>query len=186
MFDPIRRFVADHIGVFSWLTIGILLLSIALVVFGLGRKGPLTTGETPRGIVDLELADRTRAQEIVSIWKSRNLLPAAFESIRKDWSFILIYVTVLLIGLLTVGVRGPGLVSRTAAVLALLTVLAGVLDAVENLGMQRQLRAAEAGRPVGTTVAIYAWPKFAIVAVVWLFIAVRMAVALAGLLRGRR
>jgi hypothetical protein len=46
MFDPIRRFVADHIGVFSGLTIVTLLLFAALLVFGLSRKGPLTTSQT--------------------------------------------------------------------------------------------------------------------------------------------
>ncbi|MBK9709767.1 MAG: hypothetical protein IPO81_00290 [Kouleothrix sp.] len=128
-----------------------------VVVQGMFRRYPLTTGAVPYGIVSFELAGSiARARQIVDSWRASGLIANVRPNMWIDSTrFIPCYVATLLLGCLWVadafGARG----ARVVRWLAAGQILAGALDLVENTAMLQSVGVLEAGGDPG------AWPALA-------------------------
>ena len=147
-----------------WLSVGV---TIALELL-LGRlNAPLRTTPAPLGIVSFELAHAEGvAAAIMASWNA-----AARETARLnlvvDYAFLIAYPISLRLGCRIVATRARDRWPRLASVAAALgwgAVVAGVLDAVENAALLRQLAAG----PGSAMAAVAFWcasVKFALVAI---------------------
>jgi hypothetical protein len=132
---------------------------------------PLTTTQTPWGIVDFELAGSAeRARQFVDAWRAAGLLDQVQPNIAViDAWFIPCYTTTLLIGCLWVSGAFRGRLATLGRLLAAAQLLTAALDYGENAAM---LRAFDTLRdsaslevptdwPLAATLC--AWPKFGLI-----------------------
>lgn len=101
----------------------------------------LQSGEINFGIVSFELAGNINSSdEIVNYWADNNNLSLAAFSIGFDYLFILFYVSFTFIW---TSILSDGFYNKTAKYVAnfimLITVLAGILDMIENYSLMQVL-----------------------------------------------
>ncbi len=169
----------------TWQELLLLLATmVVLLVLAFLYMPALESGLDRRGILALELAwSPARAQEIVDGWRTDKLLGQARKGAYVDFAFIVFYALagVLLVLLLARAAADSDAVSAaTAADLASYgaraIVLAGALDAVENVFLLRLLRAERVGR-LAVVVSALATAKF-LAATVTVGVVVILAAAL--------
>ena len=117
------------------------LLALTLVLVGVLRllDAPLRTPAAPNGIVSFELAGTPeKAESILQSWDSRAQLFAAF-SLGIDYLFIFAYGLTISLGILMAGTKHGGKFAQLGALLGWGILLAGFLDAIENLALWRIL-----------------------------------------------
>src|SRR6185503_7274552 len=107
----------------------------------------LRTTDTPRGIVDLELAaSRARADRIMDAW-GPSRWRSAVVSLYWDFPFILIYANVLAIAVVCSAISWRsttlGWLATAGFVIAWLQWVAGALDVVEDVLLLRMLNQRE-------------------------------------------
>lgn len=160
----------------------LLLVMLVLFTFLMVLGEPMRTDAAPQGIVSFELA-RTgdRAGEILDSWPQsvRNM---ALLQTGIDYLFLVVYPALLSLGCVLVArrlrERAAGL-SRLGVVLAWLVLLAGVLDAIENVALIRMLLSGPSDAMAGLAWAC-AVPKFALVAIAALYAVGGFVVSLFG------
>ena len=117
------------------------LLALTLVLVGVFQllNAPLRTPAAPNGIVSFELAGTPqKAESILQSWDSRAQLFAAF-SLGIDYLFIFSYGLTISLGILMAGAKHGGKFAQLGALLGWGILLAGLLDAIENLALWRTL-----------------------------------------------
>ena len=117
------------------------LLALTLVLVGVFRllDGPLQTPAAPNGIVSFELAGTPqKAESILQSWDSRAQLFASF-SLGIDYLFMLTYGLTISLAVLMAGEKHGGKFAQLGALLGWGILLAGLLDAIENLALWRIL-----------------------------------------------
>jgi hypothetical protein len=151
----------------------LLVIAAGATVSWWGLFAALKTPQTPRGLLDLQLAmTRDRAQEIRDAWKAGRRLGAARNSVLLDLPFIAFYVCTLA----TAGVLGAraahaeGVLDAAAAhsfatVLVCAALAAGALDCFENAGLQRMLdeEKNDVGAVAAPVTGVAAWLKLALI-----------------------
>jgi hypothetical protein len=110
------------------------------------QGAPLVTCNTPQGILNLEFAATpTSANAVVSEWQvapcsnGRSLVTTAVANTKLDFVFIAFYVLFFYMTSLILGQSLPGIVGKLGLWLRWASVLAGLLDVVENLFMFKTL-----------------------------------------------
>jgi hypothetical protein len=140
------------------LCIGVAAISLgALWMFGPGGSGssPTRTREAPYGIVSLQIAGTEgRAKRIVTSWGADGLEHARQETFR-DWLMLIPgYVLFLSLGVWASGIslswHGWCGWARAGRWVAIGIVVAGILDAIENIFLLCMIGHAEAGRALGS------------------------------------
>jgi hypothetical protein len=164
-----------------------------LFVWWLRRTGvqpppSLRTDAAPLGIVSLQVAGTIeRADAILRSWKGSRLENAR-RSIFVDWfPFIPGYVAVLTVGV----AAGAALLERSGGsplasagrLLAWLVLVAGFLDATENIFLLCMIDARAAGQPVAGPAcpvgsAVFAWPKILVLGAAVLYMGMPLALRL--------
>jgi len=171
---------------------GFFAIAAALMIVMQLLGAPLKTAVAPAGIVSYELAGSAAvSQRILASWDARIRAYAGL-NLGLDYLFIVSYVGAIGMGcsLLAVRIRQRARVlAWTGIVLAWGQLLAGALDALENVALLRLLVRA------GTADGLSAWPavaracaipKFLIVVLSLLYLLVAGVVALAGRGSGRQ
>jgi hypothetical protein len=130
----------------------------------------VSNSAAPHGIVSFELAGTAeRADEIVESWKLRGQLGAARLGVWIDFAFILAYVSLLVWASMAVSEWcisfGAFRLERMGLPCAVLALLAGWLDAFENVGMLIML-SGEVTEETATYVMRCASVKFALIGIV--------------------
>lgn len=106
-------------------------------------SGSLTTSVAPHGIVSFEFSgDSETAALIIESWGDRGRIEAAF-NLGLDFLFIAVWVPAIALGCLWVA-QHFGRYVRALRVIAVLQIVAGVLDMVENVALLNLLLAAPA------------------------------------------
>jgi hypothetical protein len=118
------------------------LLTITLGLFLVMRiQGKLETKASPMGIVSLEFANsQERITEIKQAWTTEGMLERARTNIRIDYLFIPFYAMLFYTLCGTISVRMKRGWAKLGVLLAFGALVAGLLDAVENLLMLLALR----------------------------------------------
>lgn len=143
------------------LIIGSIALSIVLSSIGQSLKNQTA----PQGIISFELAgSASRAEQIISSW-SDAARRDAFLSIGVDYLYLFVYPLAISLACLVVSARlsRRRTPTKTGATLSWLVLVAGLLDAVENLAMIRMLKSNE-GDLWPVLAKWCAIPKFSLVA----------------------
>ena len=107
----------------------------------------LTTTQTPRGIICLELANtHQKVQQVLTAWKSSSTPAADLIAIAKnntalDFVFLFFYALFLFTCCIQLAQSLPQqkIFSKTFIVMGVCAVAAGVLDIFENIGMLKSL-----------------------------------------------
>ena len=140
-------------------------LSLVLMVQLRLIDGPLTSPDTPWGIVGFELAfTEVRAAELLSVWRSMGVTESALVSLGVDVAFLLVYPFMFrsLVKLLR---RDDGSAFQRFGARLSTAVLACIpLDAFENALLWREL-VAGATTPLALTAGVAASIKFLLVLV---------------------
>jgi hypothetical protein len=148
---------------FSWLFLAT--LSLVLMVQLRLIDGPLTSPDTPWGIVGFELAfTEVRAAEMLSVWRSMGVTESALVSLGVDVAFLLVYPFMFrsLVQLLR---RDDGSAFQRLGTRLSAAVLACIpLDALENALLWREL-VAGASSPLAAAAGVAASIKFLLVLV---------------------
>lgn len=139
------------------------------------QGGSLTTAVSPKGIVDLELADTSqRLHELLFQWD----ITVVKMNIWLDFLFIVAYVAFLSVASAFCAIKWPpGIGQRTGLWLARLAYVAGVLDIAENLLMLQSV----AGNYTHTSLQLTfycAAGKFALIAVILLYLLISLPLAI--------
>ena len=118
------------------------LLTITLGLFFVMRiQGKLETKASPMGIVSLEFANsQERITEIKQAWTAEGMLERARTNIRIDYLFIPFYAMLFYTLCGTISVRMKRGWAKLGVLLAFGALVAGLLDAGENLLMLLALR----------------------------------------------
>ena len=140
-------------------------LSLVLMVQLRLIDGPLTSPDSPWGIVGFELAfTEVRAAELLSVWRSMGVTESALVSLGVDVAFLLVYPFMFrsLVQLLR---RDDGSAFQRFGARLSTAVLACIpLDALENALLWREL-VAGATTPLALTAGVAASIKFLLVLV---------------------
>ncbi len=169
--DPSRKAV-------FWMFTGLAVLTmVALQVLG----GPLRTREAPAGIVSFELAgDLEAAERMVAAWDARARIYGGL-NLGLDYLFIDAYVGAIGLGCVLVATKlrpDRGWLKAGGPILAWAVVLAGALDCLENYALIRLLLGAQA-EILPVLARWCAIPKFLMVLIGLLYIAIGLVVSLA-------
>ncbi len=122
-----------NIRIYLFLLGGTLLLFLLL---RLQAKPLMDNPVSPFGILELELAKKvSNTQEIVSVWKQMNLLGTARRNVMLDFLFIPFYSLLFYTLCGSISVRLSGGVSKLGILLAFSSLIAGLLDVLENFCM---------------------------------------------------
>lgn len=148
-----------------WLVVVGLVLLLTTVNAGLalaasGRKEMRDAAE----VMQLEVCPWSAA-DALGRWSSAQVLTQVEEAMWWDYAFIAGYVTAFSIACLAFARRG-GWYERWGARFGWLTLLAGILDALENVGMLQMIGRAKMGVAAGDwpwITAAFAWPKWVVV-----------------------
>lgn len=140
------------------------------------QGGPLVTCNTPQGILNLEFAATpTAANAVVSEWQvakcvnGPTLVATAIANTKLDFVFIFFYVLFFYMTSLILGQSLPGIVGKLGLWLRWGSVLAGLLDVLENLFMFNTLNGNITGMGTYAT-AICAKIKFGLLAACLLYL----------------
>jgi hypothetical protein len=143
-------------------------------------------------MVSFELAGSVaRADRILIEWSQatrlgpRQLGDELRKAILYDFAFIPLYASAIGLACLAVvaAARGVGWLSRLGRTLAWLQLVAGGLDAIENLALWR-MTSDRVLHPWPLVASLCAWPKFAIVIAGILFVLIGTAILVVRRLRG--
>lgn len=100
------------------------------------QGGPLQQSYAPQGIVSLELANtKEKAIRITSSWEQGGMVPVATKNILIDFIFIPFYSLLLYTLTGSIAVRLHGMVAQVGMLLSLFSMIAGMLDGMENILM---------------------------------------------------
>jgi hypothetical protein len=156
---------------FFWLPLGwpriislVLLIAITIAFgFGLSRQGrPLKCSAVRNGIGSFELAwKKARAEEILREWKS--LVPTALTQLHWDFGFLIVYPLSLSLACAMLAQSQDNTLPELGTFLSWTMLLAGILDACENLALIRILRQQAATEFLVKTASLSASVKFLIV-----------------------
>ena len=124
----------------TFFALGTVALMIALLI----SNRPLITGEAPRGGESLEFpSSPADAQAKIGSWDERRILPQARAHFRLDYPFIPFYVGLFVLVTICRRDRLPENVApfwrKLASAAMIAAGVAGVLDLLEDLGMDRLL-----------------------------------------------
>jgi hypothetical protein len=170
----------------TWTLAFAVVLALVAVV-GRGAGGPRRC-DGAASMISFELAGNpTRARAVLDDWRETSgLSPDAFrEGVRRaiwvDAAFIPIYVAAMALACLAVAVAagdGSPRLARAARAFACAQPVPGLLDYVENYALARMV-AGPVEPPWPGVAAAFAWPKFGILAVTALFLAVAVVALVA-------
>jgi hypothetical protein len=119
-----------NIRIYIFLLGGTLLLFLLLRIQG---KPLMDFSLSPFGIVSLEMAKSEHStKEIISGWKEMNLLGTAKRNVVWDFLFIPFYSMLFYTLCGSISVRLTGTVSKLGILLAFSSLVAGLLDLLEN------------------------------------------------------
>jgi uncharacterized membrane protein YeiB len=126
-------------------------LGFMLVLGATGRD--LVTGEAPQGGVSLQLAATSAvAQDVITSWDTRGLMPAAKQQIYLDFPFIAFYVSLIMFACtqLRNRLRAQGVTNweRYAVTGSLAALGTGLADVVEDFAMLGELSKYESRVPL--------------------------------------
>lgn len=150
-------------------------LSLILMLQLRGFDEPLRTPDTPRGIVDYELAwTATRATAVIDAWRQGDAIETAKVRLGIDFAFLLAYPLMFASGIALLRHTPPvGRLDRLGAIVRRAVLLCIPLDAAENVLLWRMLDhgATETG---ALAAAIFAVLKFLLVAsaILWCIAAI--------------
>ena len=143
-----------------WLLLPLLVVVVAMLWVGSPLNGPAA----PLGIVSLEFCALTsRCEAILRGWDDRQHAMAML-GLGLDYLFIALYATVIACALLVAADGQSARLQALARVLAWLMALAGLADAVENVGLIRLLLSGVADT-LTLIAAVCATAKFAVLGV---------------------
>ena len=175
--EPSRKIV-------FWALAGLAILSMVILQL-LG--GPLETEEAPAGIVSFELAGNIpKVDRVLESWGPTARVHAGID-LGFDYLFIGAYVGAIGLGCVLVGTtlgRRSRSLEAAGSYLAWAIVLAGVLDSLENYALTRLLL----GSRQAWLAAVAQWcavPKFLIVLVGLVYVALGLLISLVPIGRGR-
>jgi hypothetical protein len=99
-------------------------------------QGKLETKESPLGIVSLELArNPTQVKEIINSWSNNDLIGNAKTNVWIDFLLIPFYSLLFYTLCGSISVRTGGQIAKIGVMLAFASVIAGLLDVMENMLM---------------------------------------------------
>jgi hypothetical protein len=129
--------------------------------------------ESPAGIVSLELAkSRAQTDSIISAWSaypSKDVVKHAIQNTRLDFLFLLFYSLLLFTLCQTFSFKQKGITRTISHGLATGSLLAGLLDVMENLLLLEALQGNST--PAGAWLAwLFATVKFALVGIIVLWL----------------
>lgn len=140
------------------------------------QGAPLVTCNTPQGILNLEFAATpTAAGAVVAEWQAsrcndgRTLVATAVANTKLDFVFIAFYVLFFYMTSFILGQSLPGFAGKLGLWLRWGSVLAGLLDVVENLFMFKTLQSNITGMGTYAT-ALCAKIKFGLLAACLLYL----------------
>lgn len=119
----------------------LLTCTVAMMLVMILTGASLKTPETPRGILDLELAHSiSRVNVILNAWSPATIhdtdnISNAKSNTGYDFVFILFYSLFLLNACNALAASFTGIAYATGKLLAKAAIVAGVLDIMENIGM---------------------------------------------------
>jgi hypothetical protein len=139
--------VLDFITISPLVPFAILVLAFVGVASQMSVNAFVDPETTPHGIVSFELAkDQTRADEIMTAWAEKTtsgekrLLEVAQKDIKIDFAFILCYAALMgLTCFWIAAVQRNQLAASLGVTLGWSVLLAGLLDAIENLALLRMI-----------------------------------------------
>jgi hypothetical protein len=149
--------------------------TLLLVVLMRDQGKPLTTCNTPQGILNLEFASTPAlAQGVVNEWKTvtcNNItnINTAIANTKLDFVFIAFYVLFFYITSLILSQSMPGIAGSAGMLLKWGIVAAGILDIAENLLMFNTLNGSITTNGTFCT-SLFAKIKFAIVLACFLYL----------------
>ncbi len=156
----------------KWIRRILLAGTVLLMLLLSAGNGPLITGEAPRGGLSLELpASGLDVQLMLWSWDVRDVLEVARHQIQLDFVFIVFYAGLLIYACLRLGqklARAGGGGRTVARVGVCAAAAAGLLDAVENIGMLRLIAAGYGHAPPEALVSMVfgsALAKFVLVGI---------------------
>jgi hypothetical protein len=147
------------------------LLSGTLAIFLLLRfQGKLETKETPLSILSLEFAQKAeRISEVTQAWEDSGKTGKAKANIWIDFLFIPFYAMLFYTLCGTISVRMQGFPAKLGIFLAFGALVAGLLDALENILMLFALDGHYNHFTAWMTGA-FAWSKFLLLALAALYV----------------
>lgn len=110
------------------------------------QGAPMVTCNTPQGIVNLEFAATpAQADSVLTPWRTehcagKTVVDVAIANTKLDFVFIAFYVLMFYMTSLILGQSLPGIVGKLGKWLRWSSVVAGLLDIIENLLMFKALR----------------------------------------------
>ncbi len=139
----------------------------------MGKTGaPLKTVETPRQIVNLELAfTKQKTDSVIGIWEKKNVLSDAVNNTHWDFLFIFFYTGLFFLICKEMAVRFYEKRNwfRTGWFFAKLSLVAGIFDVAENLLMLQSLNGNRSAL-ISFCTGLFASIKFAILILAALFV----------------
>ena len=168
---------------------GIVFVGLVLVTGGvsyaLGQQGkPLTTETLPNGILEIELPwSEERAAEVVASWEQGGLVPVARKQVYADFLFLLLYPLALGFACAWLAGNLSGRLAQLGFLLAWWVLLAGLLDAIENIAILQMLGGSQ-GAPLPQIATIAAALKFTLVVVAFGYLVMGGCVRLSRWIRG--
>jgi hypothetical protein len=147
------------------------LLSGTLALFLLLRfQGKLETKDTPLAILSLEFANNAeRITEVRQAWEASGMTGKAKTNIWIDFLFIPFYAMLFYTLCGTISVRMQGFAAKLGIFLAFGALVAGLLDALENILMLLALNGHYNDFSAWITGALV-WSKFALLAMAALYV----------------
>ncbi|HRI20164.1 MAG TPA: hypothetical protein PLA68_04400 [Panacibacter sp.] len=122
------------------LVIATVTLACMLIVLIQG-KSLIQQPDVPHGIVSLELAFTVlKTKGIIAAWQQKGLLETAVKNVYIDFAFLITYSVFLYLCILTLVRNQSKKISGLGKWIARGALLAGVLDALENISMLQILK----------------------------------------------
>ncbi len=161
--------------IFPFLFIGSITMACIVTMTGT----PLTTDKTPHGILDLELAyNVSKVDTVIKAWSPSPMNTVSKIDVAKintwwDFLFLLFYAPFLFMVCKKISrsYRTGSMVSKAGIFFAKAILIAGIFDAIENIGMFQSLNG-----NISSTIALYtasvSFIKWGIVVCCLLFILV--------------
>ena len=149
---------------------GSLIVTVLLLAAMARIDGHLKTPDCPLGIVSFELcAYNGSCGTIVKTWSEHSRLMAAL-SLGVDYLFMAAYPAPIFFGLLLIAGKMPRRPARATVLIAWVTWLAGIADAVENYALVRMLLDTAVVSRFAWYASGFATAKFAVLALslLWL------------------
>lgn len=149
---------------YMWMVfLGLVLITVGFA-YGINRQGkPLSTDKLSKGILEIEFPWSTeRASEVVSLWERKDLLPVARKQVYCDFLFLVLYPLALSFACAWLAGSVPVKWGMPGVLVSWGVLLAGPLDAIENIAILNMLGGFQAA-PVPQIATIAATIKFTLV-----------------------